>query len=185
MNKYHVFVDESYDLAVFVLAIVWVSSINEIKRIKSDALKKLGKSKYSFHFIDDPPTIRNTFLGEILNSALNMEVLLSSRQPKSCMEYAKFYVTEVVRVLPIKNSLLFLHVKGLKNWVSKRCDILAEAVKLGIENGNYVKLDLRASEREGIEIADYAASSFRKCLYEREDYCSALERKLKFISYIS
>lgn len=52
---------------------------------------------------------------------------------------------------------------------------------MGIPNRDAVKLNLRASVREGIEVADYIASSYRKCLYDKEDLCDKLESKLKFI----
>ena len=181
VNEYHVFVDESYDKRFFVLAVVWVKKINEVKRLKLNALNKIEKSRYNFHFRDDPQKIKNVFMEEILNSLINAGVIIFNNQPKSCKEYAKYYVVEVVRVLPISNSIITIYVKGLKNWISKDCDPLAEAVKVGIPNRNAVKLNLRVSEREGIEVADYIASSYRKCLYDKEDLCDKLESKLKFI----
>ena len=42
MNEYHVFVDESYDKRFFVLAIVWVKKISEVKRLKLNALNKIA-----------------------------------------------------------------------------------------------------------------------------------------------
>jgi hypothetical protein len=181
LNKYHVFVDESYDKTFFVLAIVWVKKISEVKRLKLNALNKIGKSRYNFHFKDDPQKIKDVFMEEILDSPINAGVIIFNNQPKSCKEYAEYYVVEAVRVLPISNSVVTIYVKGLKNWISKDCDLLAEAVKVGIPNGNAVKLNLRASEREGIEVADYIASSYRKCLHDKEDLCDKLESKLKFI----
>ena len=181
VNEYHVFVDESYDERFFVLAIVWVKKINEVKRLKLNALNKIEKSRYNFHFRDDPQKIKNVFMEDILNSRINAGVIIFNNQPKSCKEYAEYYIVEVVRVLPISNSVVTIYVKGLKNWISKDCDLLAEAVKVGIPNGNAVKLNLRASEREGIEVADYIASSYRKCLHDKEDLCDKLESKLKFI----
>jgi hypothetical protein len=181
VNEYHVFVDESYDERFFVLAIVWVKKINEVKRLKENALNKIEKSNYNFHFKDDPEKIRNVFMEEILNSRINAGVIIFNNRPKSCKEYAEYYVVEVVRVLPISNSIITIYVKGLKNWIGKNCKPEAEAVKVGIPNGNAVRLNLRASEREGIEVADYIASSYRKCLYDKEDLCDKLESKLKFI----
>ena len=143
LNKYHVFVDESYDTKFFVLAIVWVKKINEVKRLKLNALNKIGKSRYNFHFKDDPQGIKDVFMEEILDSRINAGIIIFNNQPKSCKEYAAYYVAEVVRVLPINNSLVTIHVKGLKNWISKDCDLLAEAVNVGIPNGNAVKLNLR------------------------------------------
>ena len=181
MNEYHVFVDESYDMTFFVLAIVWVKKISEVKRLKLNALNKIGKSRYNFHFKDDPQKIKDVFMEEILDSRINAGIKIFNNQPKSCKEYAEYYVAEVLRVLPISNSVVTIYVKGLKNWISKDCDLLAEAVNVGIPNGNAVKLNLRASEREGIEVADYIASSYRKCLHDKEDLCDKLESKLKFI----
>jgi hypothetical protein len=180
-NEYHVFVDEAYDERFFVLAIVWVKKINEVKRLKSNASNKNEKSRYKFHFRDDPEKIKNVFMEEILNSLINAGVIIFNNQPKSCKEYAEYYVVEVVRVLPISNSIITIYVKGLKNWISKGCDPLAEAVKVGIPNGNAVKLYSRANVREGIEVADYIASSYRKCMHDKEDLCDKLESKLKFI----
>ena len=114
MNKYHVFVDESYDKTFFVLAIVWVKKISEVKRVKLNALNKIGKSKYNFHFKDDPQKIKDVFMEEILDSPINAGVIIFNNQPKSCKEYAKYYVVEVVRVLPISNSVVTIYVKGLK-----------------------------------------------------------------------
>ncbi|MEJ2776366.1 hypothetical protein WIW90_09145, partial [Sulfolobaceae archaeon RB850M] len=71
LNKYHVFVDESYDKTFFVLAIVWVKKINEVKRLKLNALNKIGKSRYNFHFKDDPQKIKDVFMEEILDSPIN------------------------------------------------------------------------------------------------------------------
>ena len=97
MNEYHVFVDESYDMRFFVLAIVWVKKISEVKRLKLNALNKIGKSRYNFHFKDDPQKIKNVFMEEILNSRINAGVIIFNNQPKSCKEYASMGISFIAR----------------------------------------------------------------------------------------
>lgn len=112
MNNYYVFVDESYDDEVFVLGVVWVRSLKEVIRIKGNALKVLGKKYHNFHYSDDNEKIKSIFLTEILLSPVNYGIVLFKVPPKTCREYAKYYVSDIVRVLPLTKSLLNIYVKG-------------------------------------------------------------------------
>ncbi|BFI76820.1 hypothetical protein [Sulfurisphaera ohwakuensis] len=89
----------------------------------------------------------------------------------------------MVKVLPLSKSLLNIYVKGLKYWISKNCNILAEAAALGIENENAVRLRLNFNkeERAGLEVADYIISTFRMCIRTRSKFCEELSNKVKFI----
>jgi len=183
VNNYYIFVDESYDNEVFVLGVVWVRSLKEVIRIKGNALKVLGKKDHNFHYSDDNEKIKSIFLTEILLSPVNYGIVLFKVPPKTCREYAKYYVSDIVRVLPLTKSLLNIYVKGLKYWISKSCNILAEAAALGIENENAVRLRLNFNkeERAGLEVADYIASTFRMCIRTRFEFCDELSSKVKFI----
>ncbi|WP_236751071.1 DUF3800 domain-containing protein [Acidianus sp. HS-5] len=185
MNKYYVFVDESYDKEVFVLAIVWTRSLKLVNSIKRSTLKKLNKDEYKFHFSDDRDEIKRIFLSKILNDSLNFGVLTFDRQPKRCEEYVKYYIIDVTRALPISNSLIYIYVKGLNKWIGKNCNIKAEESKIGIPNSNLVciRFNYKKEERAGLEIADYIASLYRKCKNKTEslESCNLLENKLKFI----
>ncbi len=182
-GKYYLFLDESYDLNSFVLALVWTGSLREVVEVKKEALRKIGKESYKFHFSDDREAIREAFIGEILSSPLHLGVVIFDAVPKTCRDYAVYYVSVPLKVLPVSNSIVYVYVKGLKSWLPRDCDLLREAPSLGWHgNAVVLRLSFGELERAGLEVADYLASLYRRCLARGfEGECGALGERLEFV----
>ena len=184
MKKIYVFVDESYDFANFtfyVISVVWTEKEKLPEIIKNKALDRLSHKirwRRKFHFRDDSDEVKKVFLEEILKSKISFGVLLFNKIPKTCEEYADFYVTSVIDSIPVSNSLLTIILKG----IGKGCDLEGEAIR---KLKKRVAFTVRhTSSAAGSEIADYIASAYRLCLSKREDFCEELEKKLKFKKFI-
>ena len=184
MKKVYVFVDESYNsvnFSFYILSVVWTEKNILPESVKNRALERLShriRRRSKFHFRDDSIEVRKVFLEEILKSKINFGVLLFNKIPKTCEEYADFYVANVINSIPVSNSLIIITIKG----IGKGCDLEREAIK---------KLQKRVpfrvhhtSAAPGSEIADYIASAYRLCLSKREDFCEELEKELKFKRFI-
>ena len=184
MKKVYVFIDESYDpinFTFYVISAVWTEKEKLPGIIKNRALERFShkvRRKKKFHFSDDPIEVKKVFLEEILKSKIDFGVLLFNKIPKTCEEYAYFYVVSVINSIPISNSLLTIIIKG----IGRGCELEGEAIK---------KLQKRVpfrvyhtSAAAGSEIADYIASAYRLCLSRKEDFCEELEEKLKFKKFI-
>jgi len=184
VEKVYVFVDESYEpmnFTFYVLSVVWTEREKLPESMKSKALDRLLykiRRRRKFHFRDDSNEVRKVFLEEILKSKINFGVLLFNKIPKTCEEYAYFYVASVIDSIPVSNSLITIIIKG----IGKGCDLEGEAIK---------KLQKRipfrvhhTSAAAGSEIADYIASAYRLCLSRRENFCEELEKELKFKKFI-
>jgi len=117
MKKVYVFVDESYSSANFsfyVLSVVWTEKNILPESIKNRALERLSykiRRRRKFHFRDDPDESRKVFLEEILKSKINFGVLLFNKIPKTCEEYADFYVISVINSIPVSNSLIIITIR--------------------------------------------------------------------------
>jgi len=184
VKKVYVYVDESYNpqnFSFYVLSVVWTEKKLLPESIKDRALKRLSyrtRRRRKFHFRDDSIEVRKVFLEEMLKSKIDFGVLLFNKIPRSCEEYAYFYVASVINSIPVSDSLITIIIKG----IGRGCDLEGEAIKK-LQKRVAFKV-LYSSSAAGSEIADYIASAYRLCLSKREDFCEELEKKLKFKKFI-
>ncbi|PVU74692.1 hypothetical protein DDW13_06480 [Acidianus hospitalis] len=179
MKSYFVFVDESYRPNIFALSVVWTKNKTEPCKIKNEALKKIGKENYRFHFKNDDDEIRKNFMNTILNSSINFGIILTE-YPSSCSEYARYYIAEVINNLPIEdNSRVVITIKGINDWINKKkCKINEEVIRWIRKRIFYT---IKFNDKAGLEIADYIASAYTYCKFQKDNFCELLENKLTFL----